>query len=921
MDKLKTIFLIAVAVFIVGVCNASQVVLKMDDSWKLMALSKHAKLTVVSDTIELSNTSDKPFAAMSRKFDIDLDAVSWLVADIKKSSGKGEVKAICGKKKVRLFNFNQSGKYQIDLKKALQLNGKQRIEICFYAVGKGTSATFGSIRLQSRKDKQSGESEFYIVPTFISSAYYFSSSNIGKVTPFFRQKGTEKWHQGLDAVFDAEQNQYRGSIVRLKENTTYELKLVGGKNGKILCSGSFTTWADKVNVARTIEIDPEKLNDTLVIRDAGKPDGWIRYTQKPGTVIDFKQQKSVIKLEKASYVILDKFTIKGGHKYAIEMNDCNYVRISNCDISGWGIPGIQRCDYNGRFHEVGKEPSGYGINFNGAINIKQGKGIVVERCYIHDSRITANSWYFSHPAGPQAITVASPQSCVIRYNDFVGSDEHRFNDAVESIGNFRKDGGLNRDADVYGNFMIFCSDDNIELDGGQQNVRCFDNRFEGSYCGVSIQGCMTGPSYVFDNIFLNMGDVYGFVGNTLKSSAGARWFAVNQNNHSYIFNNTLTGVGKGTNIDVKMDYRNNIWCGSRRINGTSNPHSGNSNVFERRSSAYTMDNTMFGKIKFADIEKGDLRLAKKSKFKGKGCAIPNFTASADVDPGAFHNQTEQPARPLGVSVVPRQINCIHKNGKLPAPVQITVKGIDKKFNGKFTVCKNRDFDWFDVVPSSGIIKDGKEVKLELRIKPNIKLEATKYRGAFLIRFEDGFSRPVSVYMDTDYQYAPYPQKQGVYTNYIDLTTVTVGKQYQVIDHPLGGNGKMLDFKSDKPLATIKKQGYIPEEKDFSVYEFEVPADGIYFLVLRGCVPEKEMPLLNSCYLSLDGHPVANVFLTLSFSQKISWVWPRLPQARPIIESKALTLKKGKHTLKIAPHKSIYLDAACVTDDPRIFVNR
>ena len=117
------------------------------------------------------------------------------------------------------------------------------------------------------------------------------------------------------------------------------------------------------------------------------------------------------------------------------------------------------------------------------------------------------------------------------------------------------------------------------------------------------------------------------------------------------------------------------------------------------------------------------------------------------------------------------------------------------------------------------------------------------------------------------------------------------------------------------------QKYIPEEKDYSIYEFEVPADGVYFLVLRGCVQEKEMPLLNTCFLSLDGYQVRRLFLTLTFSHNISWVWPRLPQARQIIESKALSLKKGKHTLKIAPHKAIYLDAACVTDDPRIFVTR
>ena len=65
------------------------------------------------------------------------------------------------------------------------------------------------------------------------------------------------------------------------------------------------------------------------------------------------------------------------------------------------------------------------------------------------------------------------RNTVIRYNEFIGSDAHRFNDAVEGWGNFHPRGGFNQDAEIYGNFMIFCNDDNIELDVGQQNVLCF----------------------------------------------------------------------------------------------------------------------------------------------------------------------------------------------------------------------------------------------------------------------------------------------------------------------------------------------------------------------------------------------------------------------------------------------------------------
>ncbi len=921
MTKFKFFAALILALCAAGCCCGASVTLKMDRSWKPMSHTRYAKLNFVSGGVELINPEGKDYSAFSRRVDIDLNATPWMVLDVKRINGTGEVKAICGKTKVVLFNFGKIGKYQINLAKALKVNGKKRVEICCYSVGKDSSACFSDIRLSDKKEPELEEPGFYIVPTFINSAYYFRSKNIGAVTPYFRKKGTEKWQQGVEAAFDAEKGQYRGSIVRLEGNTSYELKLVG-KDGKILKTGTFTTWADKVKIARTVVLDPAKITKTLVIRDQGKPDAWIRYTQKPGTVIDAKFFDTVIKLAGASYVILDKLTIKGGYKHAIEVNACEYIRISNCDISGWGVPGVQRCDYNGRFHEIGKEPSNYGINMNGAINVMHGKGVVIERCYIHDSRITANSWFYSHPAGPQAVTVGSPESCVIRYNDFVGSDDHRFNDAVESLGNFSKDGGLNRDADVYGNFMIYCSDDNIELDGGQQNIRCFDNRFEGSFCGVSIQGCMTGPSYVFDNTFLNMGDEFGYRGYTLKSCAGNRWGALSKDNHCYIFNNTFTGVGGGTNIDVRMDYRNNIWGARRRIDGASKKHSGSSNIFEEFDPSYnfyTMDNTMYGKVKFSDLKQGDLSLAADSKFKNKGCVIPNFTASANVDPGAFHRYGDQPARPLKVSVEPRQINCTFKDGKASAPVEVTVKGICKKFSGKFTITKNRDFDWFEVTPSSGVIRNGNELKLQLRIKPGFEPKAIRYRGAFLVRFEDGLSRPVSVYMNTDYKYPVYPRAEGVYTDYIDLTKVTRGKQYPVIDHPEGAKGKVLDFNSPKPLFKPKSSVYHGTEEDFAVYEFEIPKDGIYYLLLRGFVPENEMKLANTCFLSLDGHKVVEQFLTYSFGKTPSWVWPQLPQARRVYESKALDLKKGKHVLKIAPRKAIYLDSACVTDDPRIFV--
>lgn len=921
MRRMKFIFAVAAAVILAGCCCAAMVKVPMDKAWRPMNHTRDAKCTISAAGVYLYNPNPaRHYAAIHRNFTVDLTATPWMVVEVKEASGSGEFKALCGNKKVNFLDFNQPGKYQINLAKRIGLEGKQTLQLCCYVSGGNTGALFSDISFSDRKVKiASGEPEFYIQPTFNNAAYYYSGDNKGTVTPFFREKGSKKWQQGLAAAYDPEVKQYRGSIVRLRENTAYELKLTD-KSGKTLRSGTFTTWADNVKVAKTIVLDPAKIKDTIVIHDAGAPDAWIRYTQKPGTVLDFKKARSVIKLQGAKYVILDKLNIRGGHKHAIEVNGCSFVRITNSEISGWGIVGEQRCDYNGRFHEIGKKPSGYGINMNGAINIIRGKGIVVERCYIHDPRNRANSWYYSHPAGPQAITAGSPESSVIRYNDFVGSDEHRFNDAVESLGNFNKNGGLNRDADVYGNFMIYCSDDNIELDGGQCNVRCYGNRFEGSYCGVSIQGCMMGPSYVFNNIFLNMGDEFGSTGYTLKSCSGKHYGAYAR---SYIFNNTFTGRGLGTNIDNIMDYRNNIWGNNRKIDGTNKPHTDYSNVFESATRDHNLDSsTMYGKAGFVDTGKADLRLSGKSPFAGKGSLIPNFTAAGKVDPGAYLDGKDIPLRPLPVSVYPGQLNFKSRKGVVSGDgTKVTVKATCKKFNGKFTIRKNDVFDWFEVTPASGIIKNGNQIELSVRIKPGFAAKYRKYRGAFLVRFENGLSRPVSVYLDTDFKVKPYPVKEGVYTNYIDLTRPTGGKQYPVISDPDGGNGRLLDFKLSS--GKIPPKRFTGTKADLAEYEFEVPETGMYMIMVRG-KNQNNIPLTDSCFMSLDDSQVVHQSLTLCFSpeNRISWVFIPAPTAPAVpYECKAVKLTKGRHVLRIAPRKPIYLDSLCITSDPRIFEER
>ena len=58
--------------------------------------------------------------------------------------------------------------------------------------------------------------------------------------------------------------------------------------------------------------------------------------------------------------------------------------------------------------------------------------------------------------------------------------------------------------DFHNNDVRRMTDDGVELDYAQRNVRCFDNRFTDVYQGVSVQPVYGGPAYVFRNALYNV---------------------------------------------------------------------------------------------------------------------------------------------------------------------------------------------------------------------------------------------------------------------------------------------------------------------------------------------------------------------------------------------------------------------------------
>lgn len=516
------------------------------------------------------------------------------------------------------------------------------------------------------------------------------------ITPQEEVKGCTLYYCESSSGNWTEVKDFRGSLTGLEENTEYKVRFTSVSGTEE--TGSFRTWKSDVPIGRTIKISPKDFKGGYIVDCKGEDNAWIRITSAGGTLFNPSDKPSFI-IRNASHVILEDMVLRGAAdaNCAVLLEDCEDIRIRNCDIAGWGAsryeanlsrkkkgetPGMAG---NGQY----ARPDGTFINREAAIRISKGSSkVVVERCFIHDPLPRACAWYYCHPAGPNAILMDKPDhSTVIRWNDFIGSDLHRWNDAVEGVDNFSPTGGFNRDADIYGNFMIFANDDCIELDGGQQNVRCFGNRFESAFCGVSVQGCVVGPSFVYDNLFSGMCDEFGHSGQTLKTSD----FKNGGTSRSYLYDNVFWGKGSG-------------------VSGRYGFYS----FIER--------NTFYGKQKVHVSKKAEPFTVVRDNVSLE--PIPETELS-----------NEYPRRPLGFTLSRSRVTV----GKERKPVVVMINGALP--SGSY-IAKPAAMDW--LVP---VLKKDRVI---IKFRKSAMKDRREYRGAFIVRTPNGISRPVSVYASTDF---------------------------------------------------------------------------------------------------------------------------------------------------------------------------
>ena len=657
-----------------------------------------------------------------------------------------------------------------------------------------------------------------LIPGFQVCSIECDGGTSGKVR--YRKSGETAWKNAHDLVYVEAEKVLRSSLLKLDEDTSYDVEVSVGD--KKLVRG-FTTRKFDFPVAETIYLTKKDCGRTFKPK-SGKPGAYIRYTAAPGFVFTSGKYSGIgILIENSEYIILDGLTIKGGLFSAVRLRNSKHIVITNCDISGFGQGGTFRPDIDGKYFNAKGKP----IWHDAGIAVRGCDDVVIERNYIHDPVTPGNSWFYSHPAGSDGIFIGNTKRAVIRYNDIIGSDKFRWNDAIAGdCDNFSLIGSCAEDAEICGNYFAFGDDDSVELDGAQKNARFFHNRIEGFFCGVSVAAVTRGPSFVYCNEISRPGDEFGLYGVALKTLCGryVKW------GRAFFYRNRAEGnpMGyprmKGTYKAPRFTCRENIY-----------PASGVQSMYEQfKEKNYTVD--INDKLKAPD-------------------GVPAYPAKQPVRPGVLSQDKDSISFSQPENMAKRTVTITY-NGKKPMKYQVAV-------------C--RATGHFKVSPSKGVVKPGESVVLT--VTP-VKGDAARlYSGALLFRLEDGGSLPVSVYVDArkDKALAAKAVKsmiKGSISKKGSTHTMT-------FDVPADGS-YVLFIRKGNDCANrldIKLPGKAPQFRSMKLrskrHKWDVPADpksnvplvlkkGKCEIVLQRSRKSSKEPDITQAYLSSDWHSVLPV---------------------------------------------------------------
>jgi hypothetical protein len=380
------------------------------------------------------------------------------------------------------------------------------------------------------------EKQPWAVATFeCLGLYYPSSAERGECKVQYREQDQPSWREALPLVYDSREQQYRGSLVNLKPDTAYLIRLTcGGQTSEF----NGRTRNERFPIGKTTHLPAGELDKPLRITESGTADAWHLVTPTPGTktIIDVFNLHDNCAEVAADYVIIRGLELKGAGRNAVLIRKgVQNVVVEDCHMTGWGRLG-------------GAAVWGVFSGSDSGIYAESGAGgLVLQRNLINYPRSGSNDWESGHPDGPQGISlINSSGGNIIRYNEIRSTEDHGYNDGIGGASNFSFQGSPNRDSDIHGNIITNCWDDAIESEGANMNVRIWGNYIDKTFVFVATASTSMGPLYIYRNVFassrLSHQDPSG--GQIIKTGGVGRTLTINgeqvpgDRGRRYIFHNT-----------------------------------------------------------------------------------------------------------------------------------------------------------------------------------------------------------------------------------------------------------------------------------------------------------------------------------------------------------------------------------------------
>jgi hypothetical protein len=394
-----------------------------------------------------------------------------------------------------------------------------------------------------------------LVPTFHCMSVYASyagDDNTNSVCAVrYRVTGSgNTWLNGLNLWTDINTRTYKGSLVYLTPNTSYDVAVdltdTDGTPATTSITNTVSTWSETPQVAvvggftTSITGSPNFTISTYgtgvsAMRQYGPSSGRVFY------VVSSQNDARAVIIN-ADNILLQNIDFIGGTQNVVKViGGRTNIWIKNCTFSNWGYPATVLSDSSGQPDQYDNAAVTFGDN-----NTAGSYRCVIESCTVNPPTGSSRSWAVAgqHPGGPHGIFAANMSGQnVCRYNWVHGSGlndgtGHWYNDAIGGFQNESSTGEWGKDSDVYGNVVSEANDDAMEIDGGNQNIRVFGNSITNMHTAISTAANSVGPSYIFRNSGQWWSDPgggsYGGVGVKRGISSGAPNIG-----REYLFNNTF----------------------------------------------------------------------------------------------------------------------------------------------------------------------------------------------------------------------------------------------------------------------------------------------------------------------------------------------------------------------------------------------